>query len=175
MAPASNWCRPRCALFAVGLLPFAAFLLFARAFYARQDSRTPALVNLVENAVTVALDFALFPGLEVPGLALAHSLGYVAGARGCWAGCWRGGSGGWSWRARCAKLSQGAGGRGRRRARHGRRRRCGRRAGRHRATCARWLQLGAGALAGAGAFLVAGRVLAIEDLALLRRVLPGAR
>ena len=68
------------ALFAVGLLPFAAFLLFARAFYARQDSRTPALVNVVENAVTVALDFALFPALDVRGLALAHSLGYLAGA-----------------------------------------------------------------------------------------------
>ncbi len=67
-------------LFAIGLLPFAAFLLFARAFYARQDSRTPALVNVVENAVTVALDFILFPGLDVRGLALAHSLGYVAGA-----------------------------------------------------------------------------------------------
>jgi putative peptidoglycan lipid II flippase len=66
-------------MFAVGLLPFAAFLLFARAFYARQDTRTPALVNIAENAVTIALDFALFPGLDVRGLALAHSLGYVAG------------------------------------------------------------------------------------------------
>src|SRR5215212_10093127 len=67
-------------MFAVGLLPFAAFLLFARAFYARQDRRTPALVNVVENAITIALDFALFPGLDVRGLALAHSLGYVVGA-----------------------------------------------------------------------------------------------
>jgi putative peptidoglycan lipid II flippase len=67
-------------MFAVGLLPFSAFALFTRAFYARQDSRTPMLINLVENAVTIALDFILFPYLGVRGLALAHSLGYLAGA-----------------------------------------------------------------------------------------------
>jgi putative peptidoglycan lipid II flippase len=67
-------------MFAVGLLPFSAFALFMRAFYARQDARTPMLVNLVENAVTIALDLLLFPLLAVRGLALAHSLGYLAGA-----------------------------------------------------------------------------------------------
>jgi putative peptidoglycan lipid II flippase len=66
-------------LFAIGLLPFAAFLLFMRAYYARQDTRTPGLINIVENGVTIGLDFALFPGLEVRGLALAHTLGYVVG------------------------------------------------------------------------------------------------
>jgi putative peptidoglycan lipid II flippase len=67
-------------MFAIGLLPFSAFLLFLRAFYARQDARTPMLINIVENAVTVVLDFVLFPHLDVRGLALAHSLGYVAGS-----------------------------------------------------------------------------------------------
>jgi putative peptidoglycan lipid II flippase len=66
-------------LFAVGLLPFAVYQLMMRAFYARQDSRTPALVNVAENAVTIALGFALFAVIEVEGLALAHSLGYLAG------------------------------------------------------------------------------------------------
>jgi putative peptidoglycan lipid II flippase len=66
-------------LFAIGLLPFVAFQLLMRAFYTRQDARTPALVNVVENGVTVALDVALFAALSVKGLALAHSLGYVAG------------------------------------------------------------------------------------------------
>jgi putative peptidoglycan lipid II flippase len=66
-------------MFAIGLLPFAIFLLMMRAFYARQDARTPALINVVENGVTIGLDFALFPSLGVKGLALAHSLGYVAG------------------------------------------------------------------------------------------------
>jgi putative peptidoglycan lipid II flippase len=65
--------------FAIGLLPFAGFQLLRAAFYARQDARTPAYVNVVENAVTVALDFALFGLMHVQGLALAHSLGYVAG------------------------------------------------------------------------------------------------
>jgi putative peptidoglycan lipid II flippase len=160
-------------LFAVGLAPFAAFLLFARAFYARQDSRTPALVNVVENAITVALDFALFPGLGVPGLALAHSLGYVAGA----------GLLGWLLARRIGGLELA------RTVREGAKAlaagavaalamAAGAAAvaalvapGDVRALAA----VGAGALAGAGAFLVAGRVLAIEDLALLRRVLPGAR
>ena len=65
-------------MFAIGILPFSAFLLFNRAFYARQDTRTPLLLNIVDNVVTVALDFALFPSMGVKGLALAHSLGYVA-------------------------------------------------------------------------------------------------
>ena len=55
------------------------FACIARAFYARQDARTPAYVNVVENAVTIGLDFALFGLMHVQGLALAHSLGYVAG------------------------------------------------------------------------------------------------
>ena len=65
--------------FALGTLPFAAFQLLRAAFYARQDARTPALVNVVENVVTVGLDLALFPLMKVQGLALAHSLGYVVG------------------------------------------------------------------------------------------------
>jgi putative peptidoglycan lipid II flippase len=67
-------------MFAIGLLPFSAFVLLMRAFYARQDARTPLTVNVVENIVTVALDFILFPHMKVRGLALAHSLGYVAGS-----------------------------------------------------------------------------------------------
>lgn len=66
-------------LFAVGLLPFAAYQLLMRAFYARQDARAPALLNVVENAATIVLDFVLFPSMGVEGLALAHSLGYVVG------------------------------------------------------------------------------------------------
>ena len=66
-------------LFAVGLLPFAVYQLLMRAFYTRQDARTPALCNVVENGATIALDIALFGALGVKGLALAHSLGYVVG------------------------------------------------------------------------------------------------
>jgi putative peptidoglycan lipid II flippase len=66
-------------MFAIGLLPFSLYQLQIRAFYSRQDARTPALVNVVENAVTIALDFALWPVMHVEGLALAHTLGYVVG------------------------------------------------------------------------------------------------
>jgi putative peptidoglycan lipid II flippase len=71
--------------FAIGLLPFAGYQLLIRGFYTRQDARTPALINVFENGITIALDFALFPVLDVRGLALAHSLGYVAGAALAWA------------------------------------------------------------------------------------------
>jgi len=67
-------------MFAVGLLPFSLFLFFLRAFYARQDARTPMLVNLVANAAYAALALALFPSLKVRGLALAHSSSYVVAA-----------------------------------------------------------------------------------------------
>jgi putative peptidoglycan lipid II flippase len=157
--------------FAVGLLPFAAFLLFARAFYARQDSRTPALVNVVENAVTIALDFALFPSLDVRGLALAHSLGYVAGA-GLLGGLLIRRTGGLEARRTVVELAKvtlasaaaaaamlaaargvgGLAGPGDVRA---------------------LLELAAGGAAGLVVFLAAARALRVEDLAVFRRLLPG--
>jgi putative peptidoglycan lipid II flippase len=66
-------------MFAIGLLPFSLYQLLMRAFYSQQDARTPALVNVAENVVTIGLDFALFPVMDVRGLALAHTLGYVVG------------------------------------------------------------------------------------------------
>lgn len=41
-------------IFGIALLPFTAFQLLTRAFYARGDTRSPALVNLVVNAVNIA-------------------------------------------------------------------------------------------------------------------------
>ena len=46
--------------FAIGLFPFSAFQLLLRAFYAQQDSRTPALVNVAAVAVNTALNFLFF-------------------------------------------------------------------------------------------------------------------
>src|SRR5690606_12549916 len=71
-------------MFSIGLLFFAGFLLLMRAFYARQDSRSPALINIWANIVTTALDLALFPLMGVKGLALAHSLGYVVAFGTAW-------------------------------------------------------------------------------------------
>ncbi|HLZ36856.1 MAG TPA: murein biosynthesis integral membrane protein MurJ [Mycobacteriales bacterium] len=71
------------AAFAVGLVPFSAFQLLLRAFYALHDTRTPALLNIVVNAVNVVLaiglSLALRPHQRVVGLALAHALSYVVG------------------------------------------------------------------------------------------------
>jgi putative peptidoglycan lipid II flippase len=67
-------------MLALGLFPFSAFLLLLRAFYARQDSRTPLVINLVSNAAYLVASFALFPAFGVQGLAAAHTVCYVVAA-----------------------------------------------------------------------------------------------
>jgi putative peptidoglycan lipid II flippase len=68
------------ALFALGLPAFSAYLLFMRGFTATQDTRTPFVVNCVQNVLTIVFDLALYPALGVQGLALGFSLAYVLGA-----------------------------------------------------------------------------------------------
>ena len=65
--------------FAVGLPFFSTFQLLTRTFYAMQDTRTPALVNIAAALVNVGADllFMLVLGLGVPGLALGHATSYV--------------------------------------------------------------------------------------------------
>ena len=71
------------AAFAIGLPTYSAFLVLTRAYYALGDPKTPALVNAVAVAVAAGSGAALFFALErdwsVPGLAMGHSLGFVAG------------------------------------------------------------------------------------------------
>lgn len=62
--------------FAIGLFPFSAFLLFLRAFYAMQDTRSPALINVLAVGLNVAANLMLFDALGVEGLALGHSIAY---------------------------------------------------------------------------------------------------
>lgn len=69
---------------AIGLLPFSTFLLLLRAFYARQDTRTPLFASVVSNAVYVVVSFALFPFLDVPGLGLSHTVCYIVAAGTAW-------------------------------------------------------------------------------------------
>ena len=70
--------------FACGLASFSAFQLFLRTFYALQDSKTPALVNLATNLVNIAADLVLFAVLDgrdrVVGLAVGHAVSYTVGA-----------------------------------------------------------------------------------------------
>jgi putative peptidoglycan lipid II flippase len=61
--------------YAVGLVGHAALEVSARAFFARQDTRTPLLVAILGMAVTVALGLGLRDALGHAGLALANSLG----------------------------------------------------------------------------------------------------
>jgi putative peptidoglycan lipid II flippase len=65
------------AAFGVGLLFFSVYLYTLRAFYAMQDTRTPFLVNCLENGLNIVLALALYPTLGVQGLALAWSIAYV--------------------------------------------------------------------------------------------------
>ncbi len=58
--------------------------LFRVFFYARQDVRTPMIWDLVNLAVTGALDLALAPGLRQVGLALGMSLGTLVAGVGMW-------------------------------------------------------------------------------------------
>ncbi len=65
--------------FAIGLFGFSMFQLLLRASYAMQDSRTPALVNLVAVALHLVVNLVFFFVLElgVAGLALGHAVAYV--------------------------------------------------------------------------------------------------
>jgi putative peptidoglycan lipid II flippase len=63
--------------FGAGLVFFSVYLYVLRAFYARRDTRTPFIINCVENALNIALAFALFPSMGVQGLALSWSLAYA--------------------------------------------------------------------------------------------------
>jgi putative peptidoglycan lipid II flippase len=66
--------------FAVGLLPFSIYLFTLRGFTSRLDTFTPFWINCIENAVNIALAFALYWWIGVPGLALAFSLAYLVAA-----------------------------------------------------------------------------------------------
>jgi putative peptidoglycan lipid II flippase len=69
---------------AVGLLPYATLLLFARAFYALGDSRTPALVavgSALLGVLTIAVVAPVTHGsARVAALGVGHTVAYVVGA-----------------------------------------------------------------------------------------------
>ena len=75
------------AAFAVALVPFSAFQLQLRAFYAMADSRTPSLVMCAVAAVNISTGLILANVLpdrdRAVALALAFALAYAAGATVC--------------------------------------------------------------------------------------------
>lgn len=66
-------------LFIIGLVPFALFQLFLRAFYALQDTKTPFLINCAAVALNIAINIPMFGLLGVRGLAAGHASAYVFG------------------------------------------------------------------------------------------------
>ncbi|GAC1408809.1 MAG: murein biosynthesis integral membrane protein MurJ [Actinomycetota bacterium] len=67
-------------MMAIGLVFYAAFQQIMRAFYARQDTKTPWIVNIVSVGVNIAVDLPLYHVMGVPGLALGHAISYIVAA-----------------------------------------------------------------------------------------------
>jgi putative peptidoglycan lipid II flippase len=75
------------AVFALGLVPFSAYQLQLRAFYALQDTRTPTLINLGVNLTLIAVDVPIYLALpdrwKVLGLAAGHASSFLVGLLIC--------------------------------------------------------------------------------------------
>jgi putative peptidoglycan lipid II flippase len=65
------------ACFAIGLFAFSAYLFTLRGFYAMQDTKTPFLLNCLENGINIVLALALYPAFGVQGLALSWAIAYI--------------------------------------------------------------------------------------------------
>jgi putative peptidoglycan lipid II flippase len=68
--------------FAVGLPFFSTYLFGLRAFYSLDDTKRPFLFGCFQNLLNVVLAITFFEAFDmgIPGLALAHSGAYAAGA-----------------------------------------------------------------------------------------------
>lgn len=65
---------------ALGLAGFSVYLFVLRGFYARNDTRTPFFINLVENALNIVFAVALVDRFGVFGLGIAFSIAYIVSA-----------------------------------------------------------------------------------------------
>ncbi|MEO7557380.1 MAG: murein biosynthesis integral membrane protein MurJ [Acidimicrobiales bacterium] len=63
--------------FAVGLIGFSIYLFALRGFYAMHDTRTPFFLNVFENALNIAIAFALVGRWGVQGVAFSYSVAYL--------------------------------------------------------------------------------------------------
>ncbi len=64
----------------LGLVGYSIYLFALRGFYAHQDTRTPFLINLVQNVLNIILAFALVRSYGVLGLGVAFAVSYIIGA-----------------------------------------------------------------------------------------------
>jgi putative peptidoglycan lipid II flippase len=63
--------------FALGLVGFSVYLFVLRGFYAHQDTRTPFMINLVENALNIVLAIVLVGRYGVLGLGVSFAVSYL--------------------------------------------------------------------------------------------------
>jgi putative peptidoglycan lipid II flippase len=63
--------------YSVGLLGYSAYFFLVRAFYSRQNTKTPALLNVGILFVYAALAYGLSYPLEAVGVVLALSIAYA--------------------------------------------------------------------------------------------------
>jgi putative peptidoglycan lipid II flippase len=62
---------------ALGLGAFSVYMFVLRGFYAHKDTRTPFVINVVENALNIVLAVVLVDRYGVLGLGLAFALAYL--------------------------------------------------------------------------------------------------
>ncbi|MDX2380765.1 MAG: murein biosynthesis integral membrane protein MurJ [Acidimicrobiia bacterium] len=63
--------------FALGLGAFSIYLFVLRGFYAHKDTRTPFVINVVENAINIVFAILLVDRFGVLGLGLAFAIAYT--------------------------------------------------------------------------------------------------
>jgi putative peptidoglycan lipid II flippase len=68
---------PVLSLFALGLLPFSAYMMLTRVYYAMQDTVTPLKTNAIGVPLNVILNILLVQFIEVRGLAVGWALTYA--------------------------------------------------------------------------------------------------
>lgn len=66
--------------FGIGLVAFSLYLFVIRAFSSMQDTRTPFLLNILENGINIATAFAFYEWRGIEGLAWSWTLAYAVGA-----------------------------------------------------------------------------------------------
>ena len=66
--------------FALGLVGFSVYLFVLRVFYAHHDARTPFVINLVENAINIALALVLVDRFGLLGLGVSFAAAYLLSA-----------------------------------------------------------------------------------------------
>jgi putative peptidoglycan lipid II flippase len=65
---------------ALGVAGFSVYLFVLRGFYARNDTRTPFIINLIENGLNIVFALLLVDRFDVLGLGMAFSLAYLVSA-----------------------------------------------------------------------------------------------